>query len=169
MPSSPTSERRVRLVVVCAALTAAPACWEGPRVGPLNEAEFPMPGPEVDAGVGSVDAGSALPFSRLVTTIFVPNCADSSCHGGNPPPFAPMSLDATAAYATLVNRPSSQVPSMLRVAPGDPDESYLMKKLLGTARSVGGVDSTMPLLRPPLSAEQLELIRSWIARGAPND
>ncbi len=161
--------KRVLLVATASLL----ACWEGPRVGPLNDEFLPGAGGGTsmteDAGEG-VDAGApAMPFSRIVSTILVPNCADSSCHGGNPPPFAPMTLEATGAFAALVNKPSSQVPTMLRVAPGDPDESYLMKKLLGSARLVGGVDSTMPLLRPPLDAAKIDAIRSWIARGAPND
>ncbi|MBL8919619.1 MAG: hypothetical protein JNJ54_12200 [Myxococcaceae bacterium] len=172
MPSSPTSERWALLGAMLT-LAVLPGCWEGPRVGALNEEFVPTAGGAPDTGddAGTLaDAGApGLPFSRIVTTILVPSCADASCHGGNPPPFAPMSLEASTAWSSLVNKPASQVPTMLRVAPRDPGESYLMKKLLGTARSVGGVDSTMPLFRPPLDAEKLDAIRSWIARGAPND
>lgn len=173
MPSSPTSERWAALVGAALVASSLLACWDGPRVGPLNEEFVPTGGGAPDTGEDAgttVDAGvPGMPFSRIVSTILVPSCADASCHGGNPPPFAPMSLEAATAWSSLVNKPASQVPTMLRVAPGEPDESYLMKKLLGTARSVGGVDSTMPLFRPPLDAEKLDAIRRWIARGAPND
>lgn len=110
-----------------------------------------------------------MKFSELNATILGPSCASSQCHQGLPPAFAPMSLQADAAWVSMVNRPSTQVPSMLRVAPGDPSRSYLMVKLLGGARALGGTDSIMPLYQPALDAAAITAIRDWITRGAPND
>ena len=53
----------------------------------------------------------------------------------------------------------------LRVAPGDPDHSFLLRKLLGQIAPAEG--SRMPLVGTPPSAANLDLIRRWIAAGAP--
>jgi hypothetical protein len=52
--------------------------------------------------------------------------------------------------------------SVWRVKPGDPDNSYIVQKVEGTA-AVGG---RMPLNREPLTAEQIGLLRQWISEGA---
>jgi len=66
------------------------------------------------------------------------------------------------SHAMLVNVPSSEVPSILRVDPGNPDDSYLVQKIEGTA-SVG---EQMPLGGPVLPDEQIAAIRQWITDGA---
>ena len=58
--------------------------------------------------------------------------------------------------------PSGEVSSVLRVAPGKPDESYLVQKLEGHA----AVGARMPLGGPYLDAETIGLIRQWISAGA---
>jgi hypothetical protein len=62
----------------------------------------------------------------------------------------------------LVNAPSTEVPALMRVAPGNPDASYLIQKLEGTA-PVGG---RMPLGGSPLPAETIAVVRQWILEGA---
>jgi hypothetical protein len=49
-----------------------------------------------------------------------------------------------------------------RVEPGDPGNSYLVHKIEGRA-AFGGA---MPLGLPALGADQIDLIRQWIAAGA---
>ena len=66
-------------------------------------------------------------------------------------------------YDELVNRASSEKPDLLRVNPGNPDESYLMHKLEGREGIVGG---RMPLASKPFSEAALGLVRMWIAGGA---
>ena len=61
-----------------------------------------------------------------------------------------------------MNVNSVEVPSLKRVKPLDPDNSYLVHKIEGTA-AVGG---RMPLGRPALSAVEITLIRQWISEGA---
>ncbi|MGQ0504497.1 MAG: hypothetical protein ACT4TC_04195 [Myxococcaceae bacterium] len=111
----------------------------------------------------------ALGFAELNTTVFQKSCGSSFCHEGNPPSMAPMSLDAAHAYSALVGKPSSQVPSMLRVAPGDPSKSYLLYKLKGTSGTVGASTKRMPLNKAPLDPAHIAEIEAWIKRGAPND
>lgn len=91
--------------------------------------------------------------------MLTPNC--NGCHvGANAP--AGLRLDAANSYAQLVNVASSQVPALMRVKPGDPDNSYLVQKIDGRA-TVGG---RMPLGRDPLPQASIDLVRSWIAGGA---
>ena len=57
---------------------------------------------------------------------------------------------------------SIQEPSLSRVAAGDPDNSYLVQKVEGTA-STG---ARMPLGRPALDQSTIDDIRRWISDGA---
>ena len=99
-------------------------------------------------------------FSSIQSKVFTPIC--TACHAGSAAPLG-LRLEADAAYAMLVNAPSVEVPGLLRVAPGNPDASYLIQKLEGTA-TVGG---RMPLNGPPLPPETIAVIRQWIIDGAP--
>ena len=99
-------------------------------------------------------------FRRIQGAIFTPLCA--GCHSGLLAPHR-LRLDARHSYRSLVGMPSAEVPSLQRVKSGDPDASYLVHKLEGYA-SVG---IRMPASRPPLSSENIDLIRRWISRGAP--
>ena len=90
--------------------------------------------------------------------------ACTSCHNGNP--FVPGNWSPATAYAQLVGRASFQRPALLRVAPGNPDASYLVHKLEGRA-GIGGV--RMPLNGPYLTDGQIRVIKRWIELGARND
>ncbi|MET0985260.1 MAG: CHRD domain-containing protein, partial [Steroidobacteraceae bacterium] len=108
---------------------------------------------------------AAATLAELQSTIFTPICA--SCHsgGGSVLPGS-MNLSSTSAsFTALVNVNSEQAPSLKRVNPNSPDTSYLVHKVEGASNIVGG---RMPLSGPPLSAEQIANIRSWISSGAPN-
>jgi hypothetical protein len=99
-------------------------------------------------------------LASIQQNVFTPVC--TSCHAGASAPLG-LRLEDGASHAMLVNAPSVESPSLLRVAPGNPDASYLVQKLEGTA-AVGG---RMPLNGPPLSADVIAVIRQWIAAGAP--
>jgi hypothetical protein len=95
-----------------------------------------------------------------------PACA--SCHNPNGGAFRAVGLDMSAAgtYDSIVNVPSRQKPGLMRVTPGDPDNSYLIHKLEGRDGIDGG---RMPLRGPYLSAGQIAIIRRWIELGARRD
>jgi hypothetical protein len=98
-------------------------------------------------------------FQQVQSQVLTPNC--NGCHvGANAP--AGLRLDAANSFAMLVNVASTQVPTLLRVKPGDPDNSYLVQKIDGRA-TVGG---RMPLGRAALPQASIDLVRSWIAAGA---
>jgi hypothetical protein len=75
-----------------------------------------------------------------------------------------MSLVAPT-HGSLVGVPSREAPDLVRVAPGDPDASYLLQKLTSATPRDG---ERMPPDQP-LASNKIEAIRAWIAAGAPND
>lgn len=101
-------------------------------------------------------------FDSIQANVLTPVC--TTCHSGAAAPLG-LRLDEGASYALLVNAPSIEVPALNRVQPGDPDASYLVQKLEGTA-TVGG---RMPLNQPPLPPATIAIIRQWIADGAQAD
>jgi hypothetical protein len=100
-------------------------------------------------------------FKSIQSNIFTPSCALSGCHSG-PAPQAGMSLEAGKSFSNIVNRSSSEVPSLQRITAGDPDNSYLIRKVEGIA-SVG---VQMPRNAPALSAQKIAVLRSWVSKGA---
>ena len=91
-----------------------------------------------------------------------------SCHtsAGRVPP-AGLDLTAGNSYSRLVGVSSVERPGVMRVAPGDPDNSYIVHKLEGGPNIVG---VRMPRgTGPYLSDGQMMVIRRWIAEGAANN
>ena len=86
------------------------------------------------------------------------NCA--GCHGGGLAPNLSGDICSTA-----VGVPSGQLSSMNYITAGEPENSYLLHKMKGTAGEQGGVASVMP---PPgaLSEADIKIVEDWIAAGA---
>lgn len=103
-------------------------------------------------------------FSEIQANIFTQNCATTGCHFSAGAPQG-LRLDEANSFGMLVGVASSEVPSILRVAAGDPDNSYLIQKLEGSA-SVG---AQMPLNAPALEQFSIDVIRQWITDGAVDD
>ena len=71
------------------------------------------------------------------------------------------------SYDAIVGRPSGAKAGATRVIPGDPDNSYIVRKLEGAADIVG---VRMPRgTGPYLTQGQMLVIRRWIQIGAPNN
>jgi hypothetical protein len=89
------------------------------------------------------------------------------CHNPASPRFreSGLNLRADVAYDQLVGVRSRQR-SMLRVAPGDPENSYLLHKLEGRSGIFG---DRMPETPPYLTDGQIAIIRRWIEIGAPRN
>lgn len=109
---------------------------------------------------GSPSTPLSADFDSIQDNIFTPIC--SVCHVGGSAPEG-LRLDAANSYNLLVGVPSTEVPSLLRVKPGDPDDSYIIQKLEGHAT----VGAQMPLGGPYLTTDTLAFIRQWITNGAP--
>jgi len=120
-------------------------------------------------GDGSTDPengnGNGVPtLSGDVQPILTANCT-TGCHGGTQPILG-QNLSEGQTISTTVNVASTELPTMDRIEPGDPDNSYLVQKIQGTQASVGGTGERMPLGRDALTQEQIDIIRAWIADGA---
>ena len=112
----------------------------------------------------TVQNGSSATLSQIQTQVFTPIC--SGCHsgaGGVLPGV--MNLTAGNSFTSLVNVASIQVATIDRIEPGDPDNSYLIQKLEGTA----AVGTRMPQGGPFLDPATIDMIRQWITDGAAND
>jgi len=112
------------------------------------------------------DAGPTGPtLTDLQEQIFTPICARAECHDSQTARSG-MVLEAGLAYANTVNVPSTERPAMMRVAPGDPNQSYLYLKI---SRPLPPDGDRMPQALPPLSDHLIGLVREWIEAGAMND
>jgi hypothetical protein len=101
-------------------------------------------------------------FQSIQDNVFTPICA--KCHIGASAPEG-LQLDAGHSYNLLVGVPSSEQPNLLRVKPGDPDDSYMVHKIENAQGISGG---QMPLGETPLPQATIDAIRQWITNGAPN-
>jgi hypothetical protein len=124
-------------------------------------------GTRKDLPFGPGDGGAPDPtatFTRVQGEVFSVSCALAGCHTGTFPQ-AGMNLSTGASYAAIVGVPSSERSELLRIAPGDPDASYMVQKLRGTPGIAG---SQMPLTGSVTDA-QVKLVVDWVRRGAPRD
>lgn len=113
-----------------------------------------------------VAGGPAFTFSRIQAEIFTPVCAKAGCHAASAA-SGEMVLEAGRAYGQIVNHPSSENGSLDRIEPGDPERSYMIKKLRGDPDITG---SQMPMDNPgSLSREQMDGLIGWVLAGAPNN
>jgi hypothetical protein len=136
------------------ALLAATLAWTG--CGKMK----PLPTEPDGGGPPPPDAT----FTRVQTEVFSVSCALAGCHAGNAP-TAGMDLSAGVAYGNIVGVTSTERADLKRIEPGDPDRSYLVKKIRGDADISGG---TMPLVGS-ITGGQRQLVIDWVRRGAPQD
>jgi len=103
------------------------------------------------------------------TTDEAGRAACAGCHNPTGGAFRQVGLDLSSddAYGLLVGVPSREKPALLRVAPGDPENSYLIHKIEGRTDIVG---LRMPRNGPPyLTDGQILIIKRWIQIGAPRN
>jgi hypothetical protein len=104
---------------------------------------------EMPAATGGSPPPSMASFDSIQTNIFTPKCA--GCHSGSSP-AANLNLDATHSYGDLVNVPSTEQPTILRVKPGDSADSFLVQHIESEGDGASSTD--------------LSFIEQWIMEGA---
>lgn len=135
----------------------------------------PPPMPDAgDAGSDSAEMDGGAPAYEQIQAIYNRSCAvGSSCHttaamrGG-------LDLSPGVSYGETVNVFSTEVPGMVLVAPGRPQDSYLFLKLSDAFRQIPycmmepvACGARMPMVGgTPLSDEERALFRAWIEAGA---
>ncbi len=101
--------------------------------------------------------------------VFDKSCANSVCHAA-PANAANLNLTYGLSYEDLVGRtpqnPAAAAAGMKLVDPGNPDNSFLLTKLVGPPPEQG---TRMPFNAGPIHEGKIEAIRTWIAAGAPQD
>jgi len=109
-------------------------------------------------------------LSTNVQPILDRSCALSGCHLG-PMPALQMELSAGKTFSSTVEVKSTEIPSLSRVSPGYPDESYLLQKIEGTP-GIAGIQEPQGCPGAPLngaqclSVEDIAAIRQWITECA---
>jgi hypothetical protein len=93
-------------------------------------------------------------------------CTSMQCHD-SVVPQQHLDLTAAKAYVETVGVASEQCDAVLLVKPGAPNESYLVAKLLGSGACFTG--TKMPKTGNGFAAPEIQLVRDWIAIGAPNN
>jgi hypothetical protein len=120
-------------------------------------------GEGLDVSGRPIAEGGDVPLAATLKSIQV-NVFDATCticHAGAAAPLG-LRLDAANSFTSLVGVDSREDSSLLRVAPGNPDASYLVRKLEGTAAE----GERMPLGGPPIPDATIAFVRQWIADGA---
>ncbi len=109
-------------------------------------------------------------LTQLQTQIFTPIC--SGCHNGVGTALPGVqNLTAGHTFANIVNVPSIERASLLRIKPSDPTNSYLLQKIEGAPGIQG---SQMPFgcgstSNPCLDQASIDLVKTWISQGALNN
>jgi hypothetical protein len=120
-------------------------------------------GEGLDISGRPLSEGGNLPLAPTLASVqanvFNPSCI--VCHSGANAPQG-LRLDAANSFTNLVGVRSREDSSFFRVSPGNPDQSYLIHKLEGTA-SVG---EQMPFGGPPIPQSIIDFVRQWITDGA---
>jgi len=109
------------------------------------------------------DSMPAATFATVRDQVFEPACA--GCHAGSSPAGdlvlgAGMDLDALLAQPA---NPVARESGWRLIVPGDPDGSFLVRKLDGPGLGEG---AAMPSERQMLAEPWRELVEQWIADGA---
>ncbi len=147
-------KREVTAALLLLAVMAVPACDE-------KLAELAGPSPALTPTFASIQQ------EIFFTTDHAGRNACVNCHTNvGRSPAGGLNL-ASNAYANLVNVPSRQRPDLKLVAPGDPENSYIVLKLEGRPGIVG---LRMPRNTGPfLTSGQMLIVKRWIELGAENN
>ncbi len=119
---------------------------------------------------GETEQGDNSTYHDIQDNIFDKSCANSACHA-SPQNSADLNLTYGQSYHDLVNRvprnAAAAAAGMKLIDPGNPDNSFLLTKLMGPeAPEFGG---RMPFGMGPLHKGKIDAIRTWIAAGAPQE
>ena len=117
-------------------------------------------------------------FATIQKKIFAVSGATVSCHGAAD--SGGLTLTPDAAYANLVGvaatNPAAHAAGLLRVAPGDPDHSFLLDKITGRLTPDEGKrmpldpETGAPAEPNPVTQDFIEkILIPWIRAGAKND
>ena len=124
----------------------------------------------VSSSFGQTAPGENAAYHDIQEYIFDKSCANSVCHAA-PANAGSLSLTYGLSYEDLVGRvpqnPAAAAAGMKLVDPGNPDNSFLLTKLIGPTAPEQG--ARMPFGGGVLHNGKIEAIRTWIEAGAPQN
>ncbi len=127
------------------------------RVISFSSMELPVTRDTIEMKVDVTDVSM---FGAIEHGIFATTCAQ--CHGATGYAAAGLDLTAGHGYSALVNTASTIDPTMLRVEPGNSDNSLLYKALSSDMSASWRYDHTSEVVND----SRLQLIKDWIDNGA---
>ena len=143
------------------------ACWiEGTadEGGAETDSVIDYDGCEYAAELVEPPEGGGATLSGHIQPIFDQSCAFAGCHSSNSP-AAGLDLTAGKSRDAMLGVASMQAPDIPLITALNPTNSYLMVKLT----SMGTSGAQMPLNGEALNESQLEIFRTWILQGAPDN
>lgn len=121
-------------------------------------------------GCGGSDAPAEIEptLVNIQEFILTPACATSGCHDEIDQAGELDLSSAQVSYDAMVNVPSrnpvAKASGWIMVIPGDPDRSFLIRKMVSPGIGEG---DPMPSAAQELHPYYVELIATWIENGAP--
>jgi uncharacterized protein (TIGR03118 family) len=114
-------------------------------------------------------APATVTLAQLQTQIFTPIC--SVCHTGIGTTLPGVqNLTAGHTFANIVGVASMEQPSLLRIKPNDPANSYLIQKIEGAAGITGArMPFGCPTTQPCLDQATIDQVKAWVSQGALNN
>jgi hypothetical protein len=107
------------------------------------------------------DASDQRDDTQKVLSILDDRCGSvDGCHGIG---AGGMGIVAGMEFAVLIDVASTEDPSLVRVRPGDPAQSYVWRKLA----CEGGIEGSCMPADGPLALEYVQAFHDWIEAGAP--
>ena len=167
-PSFPRSARPRRKALLAALVGLASACAaEGEPAGPLLA---PRGEPPIAQSRVSVQMEPIL--ANVQALVFEPACATGGCHDAEHQAGMLDLSSAQASYDSLVGADGQGVPvanrvaaenRWLRVKPGDPERSFIYRKMELPGVGEG---APMPVGDLQITAPYMHLLHLWIEAGA---
>ena len=109
-------------------------------------------------------------YHEIQHHIFDKSCVNTACHGA-PANAGGLNLAYENSYQNLVGQtpknPAAAAAGMKRVDAGNPDNSFILTKLVGPTENELG--ARMPFAAGRLHDGKIEALRKWITAGAPRD
>jgi len=112
-------------------------------------------------------APATVTLTQLQTQIFTPIC--SVCHTGIGTTLPGVqNLTAGHTFASIVGVASIEKPTLLRIKPNDPTNSYLIQKITGGA-GLTQMPLGCPTSQPCLDQATIDQVKAWVSAGALNN
>jgi len=112
-----------------------------------------------------------------VRAIFTANCTNGCHNTASPTGNLDLTGTDSEVYQRLINvtptNPAAAARNWKRIKPGYPERSFLLRKCNNNLYQNAGLDAAnlgapMPTYpQPPLQSQEIELIRQWVYKGAP--